>query len=485
MDIVAPTSLPAVLADAQAALEGDVLPVAVYELRARDGSPRHVEVCGEPVVERDQCTGIIAVLRDVTARDSVLKALRESEARFRALVENIPAITYTAALDPASTTLYVSPQVEEFLGFTQSDYARNPDIWRERLHPEDRDRVLAALAACHQSGKPFACEYRMIARDGRVVWFRDEAVIVRDHEGNPSYLLGVMLDITRTRELERQLAQATRLEAIGRLAAGIAHEINTPAQYIGDNLRFLRDAFSSLLRVFASCERILEAATAGGVAHDLLDELRQAVEEADLGYLREEIPAALKEALRGVDQIARIVLSVKEFSRPVRRKRVETDINRAIETTLTVSRNEWKYVADVVKDLGPDLPRVLTYPGELNQALLNLIVNAAQAIGEVTDGGRARKGTITIKTSKEGGHAVIRITDTGPGIPPEVADKVFEPFFTTKEPGKGTGQGLAIAHDAIVDKIGGQISFETTPGSGTTFTIRLPLSAPRAREVRE
>ncbi len=485
MDIVAPASLPAVLADAQAALEGDVRPLAVYELRARDGSPRYVEVCGEPVVERGQCAGIIAVIRDVTARDRALKALRESEARFRALVEKIPAITYTTALDPASTPLYVSPQVEEILGFTQADYARSRDVWRERLHPEDRERVLAEAAACHESGEPFACDYRMIARDGRVVWFRDEAVIVRDHEGNPSYLLGVMLDITSTRELEHQLTQARTLEAIGRLAAGIAHEINTPTQYIGDNVRFLRDAFSSLLRVFASCERILEAATAGGVAHDLLSELRQAVEEADLGYLREEIPAALSEALRGVDRIARIVLSVKEFSHPVRRKMAETDINRAIEATASVSRNEWKYVAEVVTDLDPNLPRVVTYPGELNQALLNLIVNAAQAIGEVTDGGRAGKGTITIKTSTEGGHAVIRIADTGPGIPPEVADKVFEPFFTTKEPGRGTGQGLAIAHDAIVGKIGGQISFETNPGGGTTFTIRLPLSAPGAGEVGE
>jgi len=483
MDIVAPTSLPAVLTDAQAALEGDVLSVAVYELRARDGSPRHVEVCGEPVIEGDQCTGIIAVLRDVTARDRVLKALRESEARFRALVENIPAITYTATLDPARTTLYVSPQVEKILGFKQADSAQNRDIWPERLHPEDRERVLAALAACHRSGKPFACEYRMIARDGRVLWFRDEAVIVRDHEGNPSYLLGVMLDITRTRELERQLAQATRLEAIGRLAAGIAHEINTPTQYVGDNLRFLRDAFSSLLRVFVSCERVVEAG--GEVPRALLDELRQAVEEADLAYMREEIPAALEETLRGVDQIARIVLSVKEFSRPVRKKKVETDINRAIETALAVSRNEWKYVADVVKNLDPDLPRVPTYPGELNQALLNLIVNAAQAIGGVTDGGRAGKGTITIETSRERDHVVIRIGDTGPGIPQDVADKVLEPFVTTKEPGRGTGQGLAIAHDAIVGKIGGELSFETTPGSGTTFTIRLPLSAPRAREVRE
>ena len=482
LGIIAPSSLPAVLADAQSALAGRKLKLAVYELRACDGSPRYVEVSAEPVIEGEECTGLIVVVRDVTERDEAVKALTESETRFRALVENLPAIAYTAALDPASTTLYISPRVEQILGFSPRECAANPNIWRERLHPDDRQRVLDELAACHRSGKPFASEYRMIARDGRVVWFRDEAVIVRDHQGRPAYLLGVMLDITRTRELEHQLAQAQKLEAIGRLAAGIAHEINTPTQYIGDNVRFIRDSFASLLCLFASCERLVEAADRGSPRGELLQELKQAIKEADLAYLREQVPAALDETLRGIEHIAKIVLSVKEFSHPIHKEKVETDVNRAIETTLTVSRNQWKYVADVVTDLDPNLPRIRAYPAELNQALLNLIVNAAHAIAQTTDRGRKGKGTITIATSTEADHIVVRIADTGAGIPEEIADKVFEPFFTTKKAGEGTGQGLAIARDAIVGKLGGTISFETKPGSGTTFIIRLPLHPPRTGE---
>jgi PAS domain S-box-containing protein len=267
--------------------------------------------------------------------------------------------------------------------------------------------------------------------------------------------------------LEDNLRQAQKLEAIGQLAAGIAHEINTPTQYVGDNLRFLKESFGELHSLLG------ELVSLGGEPADKL------LSEADFEYLKEEIPRALAQSLEGVDRVAKIVRAMKEFSHPAREK-TATDLNRAIQSTCTVASNEWKYVAEIEMDLDANLPAVHCSPAEFNQVVLNMIVNAAHAIADVVGDGGNGKGKIKVRTRPEGEFAVVEISDSGSGMPAHIQQRIFDPFFTTKEVGKGTGQGLAIAHNVIVDKHGGTIKVTSAPGAGTTFTIRLPIGGTKA-----
>jgi len=287
-------------------------------------------------------------------------------------------------------------------------------------------------------------------------------------------ILVVGADITDRLTLEHQLLQAQKLESVGQLAAGIAHEINTPTQYIGDNVRFLEEAFHDLEGVRASYERLLAAAQNNAVSGETVQEVMDRLQHADANYLFEEIPKAIDQSLEGVTRVAKIVGAMKEFSHPGTKDKTQLDLNHAIECTLTVARNEWKYVAELETEFDPSLPRIACQPGEFNQVILNLIVNAAHAIADVVGKDGSKKGTIKVQTRNCKDWAEIRIHDTGTGIPDSVRARVFDPFFTTKEIGKGTGQGLAIARSVVVDKHGGTIHFETAEGRGTTFVIRLP-----------
>jgi DNA-binding response OmpR family regulator len=280
--------------------------------------------------------------------------------------------------------------------------------------------------------------------------------------------------------VEEELVQAHKLEAIGRLAAGVAHEINTPAQYLGDNIRFLDEAFSSLTELLGALDGLRAETGPAASPAEILAEIRSRAAATEIEYLRKEVPSALRQSLAGVEQIASIVRAMKEFSHPGSGQRQLLDINRAIENTVAVTRNQWKYVAEVVTDLDAALPRVPCFIAAFNQVILNLLVNAAEAIAEVVDHVSAQKGTITVRTRHDADWAEIQIADTGAGIPEHARGKVFEPFFTTKDVGKGTGQGLAIARATIVEKHGGTIGFQTKIGRGTTFTVRLPLGVPPA-----
>jgi PAS domain S-box-containing protein len=282
-------------------------------------------------------------------------------------------------------------------------------------------------------------------------------------------------DITERRILERQLAQAQNLRSIGQLASGIAHEINTPTQYVGDNIRFLQEAFRDLSRILNRYAELAKDLKTGSAAAEHFDRLEAAIREADLGYLMDEIPLAIRHSFEGVERIRKIVLAMKQFAHPGREEKTPVDLNAVVENTITVARNEWKYVADMVTELEPGLPPVSCHAAEINQVLLNIIINAAHAIEEgIKQGGRAR-GTITVATRLSPPWVEVRISDTGTGIPEAVRPRIFEPFFTTKEVGRGTGQGLAISHASIVGKHHGSLELESEEGRGTTFTIRLPL----------
>ncbi len=282
-------------------------------------------------------------------------------------------------------------------------------------------------------------------------------------------------DITERKILEGQLHQAQKLEAIGQLAAGIAHEINTPAQYVGDNTRFLQETWPTVNTILTLCMRMREESLAGPVSPDTVAELLKCTEASDPAYLLEEVPQAIAQTLEGVQRVSKIVRAMKEFSHPGSESKSAIDINHAIETTIAVARNEWKYVAEVQTCFADNLPPVPCLAGDFNQVILNLLINAAHAIASALGAGSAAKGTITITTRCEGDWAEVQIHDTGAGVPENIRARIFEPFFTTKEVGKGTGQGLALAHVVIVKKHDGQIWFESEIGKGTTFFLRLPL----------
>jgi PAS domain S-box-containing protein len=294
-----------------------------------------------------------------------------------------------------------------------------------------------------------------------------------DDKQAPEFLL-TGADVTERRSMERELRQAQKLEAIGHLSAGIAHEINTPVQYVQDNVRFSRESWTSADELLSLACRMRADMVNGECAQPSVLQFDTRWKEIDFDYLQKEVPIALDQSLDGLGQIGKIVGAMKVFSHPGSIEKAPIDINRAIESTITVARSEWKYVADVSTDFDETLPPVPCYAGEFNQVILNLLVNASHAVGDVVkDSGG--KGAIALKTRRDGPWVEIRLSDSGGGIPEEISSKVFDPFFTTKEVGKGTGQGLALAHSVVVKKHSGKIWFENTPGKGCTFIVRLPL----------
>lgn len=338
-----------------------------------------------------------------------------------------------------------------------------------------RDRVQAALSkalasqeVCYLDDLPF----RPTPEEAGVLGLT--MTPVRDDEDEHHGVLILGADVTSRRSLENQLQQAQRLESIGRLAAGIAHEINTPTQFVGDNIRFLRDSIQDLLSLLGTYDTAIKRPVEERDA--ALAEVEAAREESDLEFLEEEIPSSISQSLEGVERIASIVRAMKEFSHPSHESKAPSDLNQALQSTLVVARNEWKYVADVQLKLDPELPAVPCHLGELNQVFLNLVVNAAHAVHEANPGGD--KGNIEIRTRNEGSQVIIEVQDDGCGMDELTCARAFDPFFTTKPVGRGTGQGLALAHDVIVNKHQGLISVTSSPGKGSTFVVRLPMGAP-------
>jgi two-component system, NtrC family, sensor kinase len=367
----------------------------------------------------------------------------------------------------------VDPDLQVVICTAYSDHSWSEII--RRLAPTDGLLILR---------KPFdAVEIRQLAHTLSTKWMlRQQA---RKHLFNlQAEVKRRTLELVKTTEelrresearerIETELRLAQKLEAVGLVASGIAHEISTPVQFVGESVDLLRHAFSSLHQVNNKLRAMLERSGT--------DEVRRAIADADralsLPVIERDISEALDGMLEGTNRITTIVRAMKEFMHPVRRDKDPADLNQAILNTLTVARSEYKYVARVETDLAADLPFVICHIGDLNQVFLNLIVNAAQAIGEMVAQSH-QPGLIKLRTFREDGHAVVEVEDTGSGIPEEARPRVFEPFFTTKGPGKGTGQGLAIARTIVVDRHGGEISFQTEVGRGTTFRVRLPLESP-------
>jgi signal transduction histidine kinase len=282
-------------------------------------------------------------------------------------------------------------------------------------------------------------------------------------------------EMQRRADVEVELRQAQKLESVGRLAAGIAHEINSPVQFVSHSCTFLDEANQAMIELVATRRELVGLAASGAITMaEMVERMRAADEHQDVDDLIESIPAASKLVQEGLERVTGIVRAMKEFAYADQRAQTPSDLNRAIENTLLVTCNEYKYVADTKVSLG-GLPPVVCHVGEFNQAILNIIVNAAHSI-EDKNHGTSNRGCITVRTWVDRGDAAISISDDGCGIPADILDKIFDPFFTTKQIGRGSGQGLAIARSVIVDKHGGRLDVTSKVGVGTTFTIRLPIA---------
>ncbi|MBF0515442.1 MAG: PAS domain S-box protein [Desulfovibrionaceae bacterium] len=365
----------------------------------------------------------------------------------------------------------VNPIAAEIAGLSREELIGKP--WDQIGWRDISGGKAADLSYTHETGDAPNQELLIDRPDGKIVPVL-KTVLTAEKQGK-LLLYAVVFDISERKAIEHQLFIAQKLESLGPLAAGIAHEINTPTQYFNNNIHFIKEAFEHIFPMCGDFRRLLEAAKAGPVPKDIIEGVEAALDRHDLSYLEEEMPGAIAQTLEGLERISVIVRSVKQFAHPGAADMAAADLNEALRSTVIVSRNEWKYVAELKTDLDPGLPLVECVISEINQVVLNLIINAAHAIAEAIEVNPQGTWLITLSSRKNGPWAEISVSDTGLGIPPEVQPKIFDPFFTTKEVGKGTGQGLAIARRIVVEKHKGEIFFETSPGQGTTFTIRLPL----------
>lgn len=406
-------------------------------------------------------------------------ALRNSEARLAGILSVAPVGIYVSQ---GGIIREVNPAFCTMLGFSKEELLGSDE---QRLYPStehhhrfhgERDHAITKNGVARLT-------VTMQRKDGGIRHIHLQAAPMIGH-GEDAPLTLVAQDLTEQMQLQAErdqseaaLRQAQKMDAIGRLAAGIAHEINTPSQFVIDNLSFLRDSFPDLRRLLSADESLrISALTRGDPLAEAAAEIAATI---DLDYLNEEIPKSLSQSMEGMERIKKIVLAMKEFSHPAETK-MPADINHLIENALTISHNEWKYVATATPKLDRGLPQVNCVPSEISQVLLNLIVNASHAIAEALPQNSAKLGTIDITTTHAGRWAEIRIGDSGCGVAPSIRERIFEPFFTTKAIGKGTGQGLALAWSVIVEKHFGTLTFESQVGVGTVFIIRLPISGEKS-----
>jgi PAS domain S-box-containing protein len=419
---------------------------------------------------------IVGISRDVTEWKSTVEALEESEESFRLLFAAIPHAVWVYDVETLRF-LKVNEAASRRYGYSAEEFEH---LTVSDLHPPaEASRLQATLPQPFTSVNrwPPHGAWQHVTRAGELLDVEVHARLL-SFKDRPA-ILAVVQDVTARKRLELELQSSQRLEAVGHLAAGIAHEINTPIQFVGDNLHFIQGAFENRQAAMGKydCE-LKRAVLAGEAPGSVLESWEKAQEAADMEYMAVEIPKALAQSLGGVERIATIVRAMKAFAHPGQREKVAADLNKALADTLTVARNELKYVANVETDFG-DLPPVVCHLADLNQVFLNLLVNGAQAIGSVMKESGV-KGQIRVKTRMDGNWVTVTISDTGCGIPEAIKSRVFDQFFTTKDVGRGTGQGLALARSIVVDKHGGRIAFEPNLPQGTTFVVSVPIGPPDA-----
>jgi len=417
----------------------------------------------------------------------MIKNQETSQQQLELLIDSIDGVVWGFDLVTKQYT-FISHQFDFLLPGLRVEALRSPNLFYDHVHPDDQEKYRSEFLERIKRTESFQLEYRLLTPDGEELHIRDVITPVQE-SGIIHYVTGIMFDVTRYKmaaleaglekdQLEVQLRHAQKLEAVGQLAAGIAHEINTPIQFVGDNIHFLKDAFQDLQSLNKKFDGFLESSPDNDELHALKTEIETFKKDIDIDHLMEDINDAINQSMEGTRRIASIVKAMKQFSHPGSAEKEYIDLNQAIESTLTVARNEWKYVANLETDYDSDLPLVACFPGEINQTILNIIVNAAHAIEDKQKTtGNTEKGLIKVTTQHQNDSALISISDSGCGMPKAILQKIYEPFFTTKEVGKGTGQGLSIAYSVITDKHDGTLKVESIPSRGTRFEITLPVQA--------
>lgn len=418
----------------------------------------------------------------IQSLQGTIAQLRKSDQRFQDIVDSTG--DWIWEVDVEGRYIYVSNAVKTVLGYETAEVLGK--YFYDFFLPEEKESLKKAAFDFLRQKKVFHnLENKNVMKSGAIVIVETTGVPICGSDGRITGYRGVDRDITARRKaeherlrLEQELSRAQKLESIGTLAAGIAHEINTPIQFIANNTQFIAKGIERILQLLADYKALVLRCVCQNHDDPICKEAHALEDAIKLPFLQEEIPLALQQSREGIDRVAHIVGAMKDFSHMGSESMAPEDINKAIESTITISRNEWKYIAELQTDLDPSLPFVPCFIGDLKQVILNLIVNAAHAIQEAVEARpKARREEIIIRTYQhdDGKAAIIAVQDTGAGIPENVRDKIFDHFFTTKEVGKGTGQGLAIAYQTIVEKHGGKLWFETAVGVGTTFFISLPL----------
>ena len=431
--------------------------------RRKDGTLRTEEITITPVPnESGRITHFVAICRDITDR----QLLRQEMSRIHEAISG--AKDGILLLSPDNKPFFVNRSFSTLLGYSMSELPA--EVIATIVHTDDKGLDGGSGTRIRQEELP------AISGDKVPVEIRDWPVAGdRGEDLGRVYFLRDLRD-ERKREgvqkmMEVRLRQAQKMEAIGQLAAGIAHEINNPIQFVGNNTNFLKSTFEDLNRLIDAQKKALEKA---GAAVDL-SEVSAVEKEIDYEYITGEVPQAIAQTLDGIRRVSDIVKAMKDFSHPGSKNRQRMDLNKAVNDAILVARNEWKYSSDVQTDLTPTLPLAMCLVNEMNQVILNILVNAAHAIGEAVQRGLRKRGLIRIRTESDEKEIRIIISDNGTGIPKGIQDRIFEPFFTTKEVGKGTGQGLAIAYDVVVRKHEGRVTFTSVENEGTSFVIAIPL----------
>lgn len=423
----------------------------------------------QQVLERTQ-----TLAEEKSALEVAERAARLNEARINAIIDGaregivrLGSDGIVRSWNPAAAQMFEVPIAE----------VQNQPFVSHAVLPEARQTFLAWLGRVDTDGSVDEADYwqelYFVSATNRS--FAAECSVARRDPRTDDEVTLFVRDISHAKRLEAELLQAQKLESVGRLASGIAHEINTPIQFVSDSCFFVQESFTALFRLVRGYSDLLDRAAEHGDTRELKSEATALEEEADLAYLLTSVPKSIETMGDGLARVAELVAGMKTFAHPDQKQKVMVDLNHALTSTLTIARNEYKYVADLETDL-VELPPVLCHAGEVNQVILNILVNAAHAIADRVRG-TDQRGLISLRTRVESDTVCISISDSGGGIPPQVQSRIFDPFFTTKEVGKGTGQGLAIARSVVVEKHGGELSFETELGKGTTFHIRLPIRA--------
>ncbi len=452
-----------------------------------NGEQNHVVVYARQNSER---SAMDVYLTDITEQEMQTRRVSAAENKLRQLYDNVPVMMFT--LDDGHCLRDVNRTFAEKVGLTAQ--ALEGLAFSNLLHPDFSASALTdSLRRVFSGGSTSDLPVELLKPDGVRMECLFSGSPLLDATGGVCGAYAMLVDVTdrndaqRERDqLQEQLQLTQKLESIGELAAGIAHEINTPAQYVSDNLSFLLESFVDLRAVLDSLPEVTTKVATLADGAPIAEALKAALDDADLEYLMEEIPTSLEQGKDGIAKIREIVLALKDFSHPGSGDAELADLNRIIDSTVTVARNEWKYVANIDFDLAENLPLVECFPSAIAQVILNIVVNAAHAISDARADGDDSLGNIRIASVQTSDNEVeFSISDDGPGIPEDIQRKVFDPFFTTKEVGRGTGQGLAISRTVITDQHQGAIALDSNPERGTTFRISLPIRRKKSNGLSE